>query len=351
MTLNAKTFISKNKYFKIKQVEYSDLKDWKQDNLLLALKSFIKSCNIIAKMNGSKLLNGDLYDIKVNDLRKVCDIANIIAGTTDEDAKIFFENWFTPFLLIDLNNGKKTNFKGYHEASINGSRIQTDIYRYPVYKRPNDLTNKPYFTRKEINDGALNNYNIELFYTDNKFDLQLLELKGFGRVNFDNGTVSKIVYDGNNNRKYTSIKDILIQNKYIKRKKANLKNIKQWFLDNPNMIDDILNQNESYTFFKEKNDDYIRGIHGSILTPFRSIAINADLLPYGFPFWIETKIKNKKENFNKLVISQDMITIQNGISNVEIFFGTDKKAEELSLETDFNGIYYILIPNNIVKNL
>ena len=304
---NAKTIKTKTNAFKLKQVSFSDLKDWKKDNSLIALKSFVKSCNSIAKLNNEKIIANELYNIKVKDLRKVCDIATVIAGTSKDDARIFFENWFTPFLIIDSNNGKKAVFRGYYEAEIKGSKTKNDIYKYPVYKRPDDLTNKPYFTREEIYDGALEGQNLELFYTNSMLNLQLLEKYGFGRVVFDNGTISKIVYDGDNNREYTSIRDILIKNKYIRKRKANLENIKKWFLENQDKSDEILNQNELYTFFKEREDDYVRGSQGSILTPFRSIAINSDLLPYGFPFWIETKIKNKnkKENFRRLVVSQD----------------------------------------------
>ncbi len=350
---NAETIKSKGKSFKIKRVEFSDLKDWEKDNYLVALKSFVKSCNTIAKLNNNKIISYELYNIRVGDLRNVCDIANVIAGTSSNDARIFFENWFTPFLVIDSNSGKNGIFTGYYEASINGSRTKSDVYKYPIYSRPDDLDNKPYFTRKEINDGALCDKNLEIFYTDNIVDFYFLQVQGSGKIILDDGTIAKLSYDGSNNRDYTSLHNIFAKNKLIKKNKINAIAIKEWFKKNPDKINYVLNQNKSYIFFKERNDDYIRGSDGTVLTPFRSIAIDSDLLPYGFPFWIETKIKenNKKENFRRLLISQDTGAAIKGAVRGDIFFGNDERAEILSLEMNFKGKYYILIPNNIVDNI
>ncbi len=351
--LNAETIKSKTKSFKIKRMEFSDLKNWKDDDILLALKAFVKSCNQMGKISKEKVLSSELYDIKVKDLRNVCDIATVIAGTTNQDARIFFENWFTPFLIIDSHEGKKGLFTGYYEATINASRTKSDIYQYPIYGRPDDLTNIPYYTRKEIEEGALNGKNIELFYTDSKVNLAFVQIQGSGRVVLDNGTNVKLAYNGKNNRTYTSIGSILARKKYMKRKKINATSIKEWFKQNPDKIDEILNENESYVFFKERKDDYIRGAHGSILTPFRSIAIDYELMPYGFPFWIETKIKenNKKTNFRRLVISQDTGSAIKGAVRADIFFGNNERAEELAAKMNFKGRYYILLPNNVVNNI
>lgn len=351
--LNAETIKSRTKSFKIKKVEFSDFKNWKNDDALLALKAFVKSCNHMGRINREKVLSSELYNIKVKDLRNVCDIATVIAGTTNQDARTFFENWFTPFLVIDDKEGKTGLFTGYYEPTISASRNKNNIYQYPIYGRPDDLTDTPYFTRKEIEDGVLNSKNIELFYTDNKVNLIFLQVQGSGKIILDNGTNVKLSYNGKNNRNYTSIGSVLVKKKYMKKKKINAISIKEWFKENPDKIDEILNENESYVFFKERKDDYVRGAHGSILTPFRSIAVDYQLMPYGFPFWIETKIeeKDKKTKFERLVVSQDTGSAINGAVRADIFFGDSERAEELASKMNFKGRYYILLPNNIVSNI
>ena len=76
-------------------------------------------------------------------------------------------------------------------------------------------------------------------------------------------------------------------------------------------------------------------------------------MPYGFPFWIETKIKenNKKTNFRRLVISQDTGSAIKGAVRADIFFGNNERAEELAAKMNFKGRYYILLPNNVVNNI
>ncbi len=349
----AETIKSKNKLFYLKKVEFSDLDKWQNDDVLLALKAFLKSCNQMGKINKEKILSEELYDIKVKDLRNVCDIATVVAGTSSEDARTFFESWFTPYLIVDKEDGKNGLFTGYYEITIKASRTPNDEYKYPIYKRPDDLTNSPYYSRKEIEEGALNDRHFELFYTDSKVDLAFLQIQGSGILQLTDGTTTKVVFNGRNNRDYTSIGNILIRKKYMKKKEINAISIKEWFKNNSDKIDEVLNENESYIFFKERSDDYVRGAHGSILTPFRSIAIDYRLLPYGFPFWIETKIEenNKKTNFERLVISQDTGSAIRGAVRGDIFFGNDARAEELASKMQFNGKYYILLPNTIVQKI
>ncbi|MDD2840028.1 MAG: MltA domain-containing protein [Rickettsiales bacterium] len=349
----AETIKSKNRLFSLKKIEFSDLDNWQKDDVLLALKAFLKSCNQMGKIDKEKVLSEELYNIKVKDLRNVCDIATIVAGTSVEDARTFFESWFTPYIIVDKEDGKKGLFTGYYEITIKASRTSDDNYKYPIYKRPDDLTNLPYYSRKEIEEGVLSGKNLELFYTDSKVDLAFLQIQGSGILQLNDGTTTKAVFNGRNNRDYTSIGNILIRKKYMRKKDVNATSIKEWFKNNPSKIDEVLNENESYIFFKERSDDYVRGAHGSILTPFRSIAIDYRLLPYGFPFWIETEIEDngKKANFERLVISQDTGSAIKGSVRADIFFGNDSKAEELASNMNFNGKYYILLPKTIVQKI
>lgn len=349
----AETIKSKNGLFALKKVEFSDLDNWKNDDSLLALKTFLKSCSQMAKLDKWKVLSEELYNLKVDDLRNVCDIANVIAGTSPQDARTFFESWFTPYLVVDKEDGKTGLFTGYYEISIKVSRTRDEEYKYPIYKRPDDLTNLPYYSRKEIEDGALSGKNLELFYTNSKVDLAFLQIQGSGILELNDGTTTKVAFNGRNNRDYKSIGSILIEKGYMKRKKVNATSIKEWFKNNPDKIDEVLNENESYIFFKERPDDYIRGAHGSILTPFRSIAIDYRLLPYGFPFWIETEVKenNEEKKFERLVISQDTGSAIKGAVRADIFFGSDERAEDLASNMNSKGKYYILLPNTVIQKI
>ena len=348
----AETIKSKSGAFYLEQAEFSELHNWEKDSIYLALKAFVNSCNQMNKMNKNSVLSSELYKIKVKDLLDICEVAS---NTSEEDAKLFFQNWFVPFLVVDKKNEENGLFTGYYQSSIKASRNKDNTYRFPIYRKPSDLkTNEEYYTRQEIDEGALEGQGLEIFYTDSKVDLLFLQIQGSGKVFLDDGTITKVAFAGKNNRPYKSVGSILIEKKYMKKQNINAISIKEWLNNNPDKIDEVLHENESYIFFKEQKDNYVRGAHGSILTPYRSIAIDSSLMPYGFPFWIETQIKNNDKtisNFKRLVISQDTGSAIKGAVRADIFFGDDEKAEFLASNMNFSGKYYILLPKNIADLL
>ncbi len=65
-------------------------------------------------------------------------------------SRAFFEENFRP--LIIKVPGK---FTGYFEPELRGSKVPSRLFTVPVYRKPPDLTSQPYFTRAEIEAGAL----------------------------------------------------------------------------------------------------------------------------------------------------------------------------------------------------
>ena len=69
-----------------------------------------------------------------------------------------------------------------------------------------------------------------------------------------------------------------------------MQGIKQWALENPTKVNDLLNENERYVFFKVI-DDIHDGPVGALnvpLTPRRSIAIDPQIIPLGYPVYLST---------------------------------------------------------------
>ena len=104
-----------------------------------------------------------------------------------DSARAFFEANFTPNAVV--HNGKPGMLTGYYEPLLEGSRTPQGPYQTPIYKRPPDLVNvvadtqrgtlksgalthvrktkkgiEPYFTRAEIDEGALKGQGLELLY-------------------------------------------------------------------------------------------------------------------------------------------------------------------------------------------
>ena len=116
---------------------------------------------------------------------------------------------------------------------------------------------------------------IQLICSFYKFKDQELEF-------FENGEKIKILYNGNNNLKYTSIGNILIKEKLLKKKNVNLFSIKKFLRENPKKIDSILNENGRYIFFKTSLDNKKGplGAFGINLVSDVSIAVDKKILPF-----------------------------------------------------------------------
>ncbi len=113
-------------------------------------------------------------------LRDVCERAQAVIPLDDDGAKKFFEENFRPLHIEKL--GDSAGFlTGYYEPIIDGSRVPTGDFTAPLYRRPPNLVVSgrrrlgdafpskgvfvgrrvgrrkivPYYTRAEIEDGAL----------------------------------------------------------------------------------------------------------------------------------------------------------------------------------------------------
>ncbi|MGA0277502.1 MAG: 3D domain-containing protein, partial [Candidatus Kariarchaeum pelagius] len=81
-----------------------------------------------------------------------------------------------------------------------------------------------------------------------------------------------------------------------------------------------------------------------LLTLFK---IDKDILPYGYPFWVEIE-DYELEEYQKLLISQDTGSAIKGTIRGDIFFGSNENSEKRAAYMNNKGKYYILLPVNLV---
>ena len=353
--LGSKVTIKGKNNLKLQQVDFTQISGWENDEQKMALNAFIHSCDKFAKMPQNREIASDLGSVTAGDFRDVCEIAEVVKIMDEKQARNFFENWFVPF-SVKTRSGKTNGlFTGYYEASLNGSRTKTDTFKYPIYKKPKDLGFDTYYTRKEINDGALAGKRLELLYVDDPVDLFFMHIQGSGRVTLQDGSTIRLGYAGKNNNPYTSISRYLVDRGKIASDQVNAITIKNWLKANPKEAQEIMNLNLAYTFFQISEDENVIGAQNVPLTPQRSLAVDKEIIPYGFPLWVSTSIKNlensKKESFKKLMIAQDTGSAIKGTVRGDIFFGFGEAAENNASLTASRGKYYILLPVNVIDKL
>ena len=339
----------------LREIDFSELKNWQDDNHLEALLAFSHSCRKFAKMNQSSVIASQLGFITAGDYRDVCEIAEVLRTLSSKQTRNFFENWFRAFEISDRQGEKEGLFTGYYEPMLNGSKNKTGKYQYPVYSRPQNLTaNEEYLTRSDIEAGALKNKKLEILYVDNKVDLFFAHIQGSMRVKLNDSREIRLSYAGRNNHRFTAIANPMIEKKLIPRSLANSGSVRDWLKENPDKADEIMNINDAYTFYKVFDGEYVIGAQNVPLTAERSLAIDNEMLPYGSLLWIETKLKNKTgktQPYNRLMVSQDTGSAIKGVVRGDIFFGNGKEAEEKAFYMANRGRYYILLPISVIEKL
>jgi membrane-bound lytic murein transglycosylase A len=225
------------------------------------------------------------------------------------------------------------------------------IFKYPIYKRPDNLN----YTRKQINNGILENKNLEIFYTDDPVDLFFAHIQGsFNVFLVDETKVVPLGFDGKNNHKFSSIWKFIISNNLLDIPDPNPIRLKQELKKRDhNFCLGIFNVNNSYVFFKVLEDRGITGAFGTKLIPTRTMAVDNSVIPFGFPIWLNTYQASEKgtKEFNKMVIANDTGSAVKGSVRGDIFFGFGNFAEERASYQHSEGEYYLLIPERIIKKL
>src|SRR6185437_10095436 len=211
-------------------------------------------------------------------------------------AAAFFERHFRPLRISRLGEGEGF-VTGYYEPVLDGSRIKTDVYTVPVYRRPSNLfvrgkkqsdsglPNKgevfrkigrrklvPYYDRGEIEDGAIAGRGLEICWLKSQTDLLFAQIQGSARISLEDGSTIRINYDAHNGYPYTAVGRVLIDRGIIPKEQMSMQRIREWMDQNPDGASEVRRQNRSYVFFREvqlSDKDEAVGAQGVPLTPGR----------------------------------------------------------------------------------
>ena len=262
------------------------------------------------------------------------------------DKKEFIKENFDLY-QITKEEGDTGVLTGYYEPELNGSLTSHDEYVYPLYAKPSDMYDidfgafypelknyklhariegkkvLPYYTRaqsREMNASVI-------CYVNDRVDAFFLEIQGSGRVRLDNNETLYVGYGGNNGHRYSSIGKYLIETGEMKAGKASLGAIKEWAKNNPQKVDDLLNQNARMVYFKKRGTD-VRGALGVPLTPMRSAAVDSSYIPLGSMLYIDAK--DRYHSIDRVVFAQDRGAAIKSAIRADLFTGFGQKALDVA---------------------
>ncbi len=342
----------------LQPAKWSDLPGWNEDDHAAAWPAFIASCRGVAsKPHGASW-------------KRTCDLARAADGKPGHDPRRFFENQLKPYAILAADGNATGLVTGYYEPLLRGSRTRVKGYEQPVRGVPDDLLtidlgtvfpelkdkrvrgrlegNKvvPYWSRAEIAARGDKVPSRTLLYVDDAVELFFLQVQGSGRVNLPDGTTVRLNYADQNGYPYQSIGRVLVDRGELKLEDASMQGIQAWARANPGRLDELLNSNPSYVFFREapNGNGGPVGALGVPLTAGRSIAVDPRSVPLGAPVFLATTRPNSTKPLNRLMLAQDTGSAITGAVRADFFWGFGKEAGEQAGRMKQSGRMWVLLP-------
>ena len=288
------------------------------------------------------------------------------------EATRFFNESFETLRISD----GKAFATGYFEPEIAGSRTRQPGYA-PVYAVPDDLTRgwpadipesertgtQPrgrvneagefvrYYTRAEIEDGALEGRGLEIAWAKDPIELFFLQIQGSGRLRMDDGSIMRIGYASQNGRAYTGIGGLMRERGLLGdgpgQYPGSMQGIIQYLRENPEDGRALMRENESWVFFTELTGPGPLGSLGLPVTRENSVAVDPRYVPYGAPVYLDLD----RDIADGLWVAQDTGGAIKGANRFDTFWGAGDDAREIAGGMTGRGTALILVPKGTHKRL
>ena len=314
--------------------------------------------------------------MQAKDWHPACNAASSVNATSNAEIEAFFQQWFAPVEFFDQEPVHGL-FTGYYMPLLQGSLTRTKKYNVPLYGLPSNLVtinlclfdpklknrtlvgrikgNKilPFYTRAEINNGAIKEFSPVIAWVDSAIDRSFLEIQGSGIIALADGTQLVVGYAAENGATYTAIAKVLIDKGVMTRDNASMQHIRRYLEAHPDQINPVLNKNKSFVFFSALPQKAALGAQGVALTPGYSLAIDRKWVPLGAPVWLSTSRPDEQTDhdkvFQRLMVAQDTGGAIKGIVRGDVYWGAGKRATEIAGKMKNRGYYWLLLPQQALK--
>ncbi|MBI1385991.1 MAG: transglycosylase [Rhizobiales bacterium] len=352
-------------------VAFNQVRGWDEEDHAEAFAAFRQTCRSAvarARRGGPALGRGVAAG-----LARTCRLAHSVSGRPDRrTARRFFETHFRAYAHASDATGLLT---GYYEPVLRASRTVSERFRYPLLRRPSDLIDQvphtlrghhdgkltagrwsggsivPYFTRQEIEEGALSSRGLEFFYLEDPIEAFVLHVQGSGALRLEDGSVVRVHYDGKNGHPYTSIGGRMVAEGHLTRDEVTLESIASWLRADPERGQRMMWENRSYIFFRELGPTEGRkgalGALGAPLWTGRSLAVDAGRYALGLPIFVASQSLHDpvtRAPFARLMVASDVGSAIKGWQRGDIYWGSGEAAGLLAGTTAHQGRFAILYP-------
>jgi membrane-bound lytic murein transglycosylase A len=215
---------------------------------------------------------------------------------------------------------------------------------------------EPYPTRAQIEHfpQLLGLKGRELVWMKDKFDAFIVQVQGSAQLKLTDGTTMNIGYAGSNGLDYASVNKQLVADGKLDPDHANLQAMIAFFHAHPEQLDQYLDQDPRYVFFKEYNNpEWPAGSLGFQVTPLRSLATDKRIFPRGCVTVAASNtpqagqappVVTDKFTFCQLSLDQDTGGAIRAPGRADIYYGIGPEAGAAAgLQFAEGRLYYLLL--------
>ncbi|WP_243409250.1 murein transglycosylase A [Kushneria phyllosphaerae] len=312
---------------------WQQLPGWQDDNLLSAWSAFQTSCEKLSRKP---------------DWASVCNDARHVDPLDSRAIRRYFEQHFTPFSLSNSDGSTVGTITGYYEPVLRGSRTRHGPYQVPLYRNMGSSSLMAASRSQLIKSGVL--HGRELVWVDDPVEAAFLQIQGSGRIKLAEGGEMRVGFAGATDQPFQSFARWLLDHGEITPAQATLPGIKAWANANPGRVQEMLNVNPRFVFFREldsthKDSDGPIGAQGVPLTPERSIAIDPKQIPLGAPVFLSTTRPLSNQRMQRLMLAQDTGSAIKGTVRADFFWGHGDEASLNAGRMKQPGQMWVFLPN------
>jgi len=265
--------------------------------------------------------------------------AAVTPAFSDDAARAWLQQRLQAYRVESLDGSSDGLMTGYFEPLVEASRTPRGAFRIALYAPPADLAaRRPYWTRQQVDTLAAAQASVRphvLAYVADPLDALILQIQGSGRLMLTEADGSRrllrVAFAGHNDQPYKSVGRWLIEQGELQPAQASWPAIKAWARQNPKRLNEMLWSNPRLVFFREEPlpDPQLgpKGAQGVALTPGRSIAVDAQSIPYGTPVWLDSTEPLSSTPLRRLVMAQDTGSAITGAVRADYFWGWGSDAE------------------------
>lgn len=360
----------------LKQVPVQEIPHWSSTGMHEALLAFQLSCERFLQQSPDKKVGNAWLQLKIKDWYPACRQALKTQITSDDAARLFFETWFQP-MIFTQDEAITGLFTGYYTPQITASLTKTEQFTVPLYATPRDLLTLqlenfdktlptrqlfgrlhgrqfvPYYSRQEIDQGAIENQTEVLAYIQYPSDRLFIETQGAVHLTLLDGRQMNLGYAAQNGLPYTPIGHIMLKRGLLTKKTISMQTIQAYLKKHPDEQNEIMQHNRSFVFFKILNQTGTLGTQGARLTPRVSLSVDPNWVPLGMPVWLVSTSpapdSDMQRPLHKMMIAQDTGGAIKGTVRGDVFWGENDEASAIAGKMKNRGQYWLFVPKKQVS--